>query len=148
MVVLKTIRHLSESVEEYFNITRQVHDIVRESGVKNGFVAVITAHTTTGIVVNEALPCVEADISEMLEKSVPLEAPYLHAHFLPTYGATSNNSQGHLKSVLTGNHCMFPVVDGEICRGGCTGYLSCGIRRPAAEESVCRSNGGMTAPVW
>ena len=100
MVVLKTIRHLSESVEEYFNITRQVHDIVRESGVKNGFVAVITAHTTTGIVVNEALPCVEADISEMLEKSVPLEAPYLHAHFLPTYGATSNNSQGHLKACL------------------------------------------------
>ena len=88
MVVLKTIRHLSESVEEYFNITRQVHDIVRESGIKNGFVAVITAHTTTGIVVNEALPCVEADISEMLEKTVPLEAPYLHAHFLPTYGAT------------------------------------------------------------
>mgnify|MGYP000727296905 FL=1 len=29
MVVLKTIRHLSESVEDYFNITRQVHDIVR-----------------------------------------------------------------------------------------------------------------------
>ena len=118
MVVLKTIRHLSESVEEYFNITRQVHDIVRESGIKNGFVAVITAHTTTGIVVNEALPCVEADISEMLEKTVPLEAPYLHAHFLPTYGATSNNSQGHLKSVLTGNHCMFPVVDGEVVCGG------------------------------
>ena len=45
MVVLKTIRHLSKDVEEYFNITRQVHDIVRQSGVKNGLVAVITAHT-------------------------------------------------------------------------------------------------------
>ena len=31
MVVLKTIRHLSKDVEEYFNITRQVHDIVRQS---------------------------------------------------------------------------------------------------------------------
>ena len=80
--------------------------------------AVITAHSTTGIVVNESLPFVEADISEMLEKTVPLEAPYLHAHFLPTYGAPSNNSQGHLKSVLTGNHCMFPVVDGEVVCGG------------------------------
>ena len=60
MVVLKIIRHLSKDVEEYFNITRQVHDIVRQSGVKNGLVAVITAHTTTGILVNEALPCVEA----------------------------------------------------------------------------------------
>ena len=148
MVVLKTIRHLSESVEEYFNITRQVHDIVRESGVKNGFVAVITAHTTTGIVVNEALPCVEADISEMLEKSVPLEAPYLHAHFLPTYGATSNNSQGHLEKRAHRKPLHVPGGGRRNRLRRRTGYLSCGIRWPAAEESVCRSNGGMTAPVW
>lgn len=118
MVVVKTIRHLSEKVEEYYNITQQVHDIVAESGVRNGFVAVITAHTTTGIIVNEALPCVETDISDMLNTAAPLEAPYAHAHFLPTYGATSNNSQGHLKSVLTGNHCLFPVIDGKIVCGG------------------------------
>ena len=54
----------------------------------------------------------------MLERQAPLDAPYAHAHFLPTYGATSNNSQGHLKSVLTGNHCMFPVLDGKIVCGG------------------------------
>lgn len=117
MVVVETIQHLSKHVEEYFNITRQVHRIVEESGIQNGFVAVITAHTTTGILVNEALSCVETDISDMLERAVPLEAPYAHAHFLPTYGATSNNSQGHLKSVLTGNHCLFPVLEGKIVCG-------------------------------
>lgn len=118
MVVVKIIEHLSRQVSEFHNITREVHKIVEESGVTNGLVAVITAHTTTGIIVNEALPCVEVDISEMLEKQVPLDAPYAHAHFLPTYGATSNNSQGHLKSVLTGNHCVFPVLDGKIVCGG------------------------------
>lgn len=118
MVVVETIQHLSQKVEEYYNLTQQIHDIVRKSGIRNGFVAVITAHTTTGILVNESLPCVETDISEMLERMVPLEAPYAHAHFLPTYGATSNNSQGHLKSVLTGNHCLFPVIDGKIVCGG------------------------------
>lgn len=118
MVIVKTIRHLSKNVSEFFNITEEVHRIVEESGIQNGFVAVITAHTTTGIIVNEALSCVETDIDEMLEKQVPLDAPYAHAHFLPTYGATSNNSQGHLKSVLTGNHCFFPVIDGKIVCGG------------------------------
>ena len=68
--------------------------------------------------VNEALPCVETDISEMLERMVPLDVPYAHAHFLPDYGATGNNSQGHLKSMLMGNHCMFPVIDGKIVCGG------------------------------
>ena len=118
MVVLKEIRRLTHSVEEYCNITREVHEIVEESGVRAGLVAVITAHTTTGIMVNEALPCVETDISDLLEKTVPLDAPYAHAHFLPDYGATGNNSQGHLKSMLMGNHCLFPVMDGRIVCGG------------------------------
>nr|WP_294584441.1 secondary thiamine-phosphate synthase enzyme YjbQ [uncultured Anaerotignum sp.] len=118
MVVLKKLQRLSKSPEEYINITEEVHKLVAESGVKNGLAFVLTAHTTTGIMVNEALPCVEKDISEMLEKVVPVDAPYVHAHFLPDYGATGNNSQGHLKSMLMGNHCAFPVIDGEIVCGG------------------------------
>lgn len=118
MVVLKKLQRLSKSPEEYINITDEVHQLVEESGVKNGLAFVLTAHTTTGIMVNEALPCVEKDISEMLEKVVPVDAPYVHAHFLPDYGATGNNSQGHLKSMLMGNHCAFPVIDGKIVCGG------------------------------
>lgn len=118
MVVLKKLQRLSKSPEEYINITEEVHKLVAESGIKNGLAFVLTAHTTTGIMVNEALPCVEKDISEMLEKVVPVDAPYVHAHFLPDYGATGNNSQGHLKSMLMGNHCAFPVIDGKIVCGG------------------------------
>lgn len=118
MVVLKKLQRLSKSPEEYINITEEVHRLVEGSGVKNGLAFVLTAHTTTGIMVNEALPCVEKDISEMLEKVVPVDAPYVHAHFLPDYGATGNNSQGHLKSMLMGNHCAFPVIDGKIVCGG------------------------------
>ena len=43
MVVLKKIHRLSKNVEEYMNITEEVHRIVEESGVKNGHVAVLTA---------------------------------------------------------------------------------------------------------
>lgn len=97
MVVLKKIHRLSQSVEEYINITEEVHRIVEESGVKNGHVAVMTAHTTTGIMVNEALPCVETDISELLEKIVPLNEPYAHAHFLPDYGRDGQQLPGTFK---------------------------------------------------
>lgn len=118
MVKLEMIHHQSMAPEEFFNITAQVHEIVKNSGIRNGLVAVITAHTTTGILVNESLPCVETDLNDMFNNLVPLDAPYAHAHFLPTYGATSNNSQGHLKSALSGNHCLFPVIDGKIVCGG------------------------------
>ncbi len=118
MVNVTTIEHLSTKVSELFNITDQVHAAVENSGISNGIVLVVTAHTTTGILVNESLSCVETDMEELLERLVPLDEPYVHAHFLPTYGATSNNSQGHLKSLLAGNHCAFPVVDGKVVCGG------------------------------
>ena len=118
MVVLKTISVMSRGPEEFINITGKVHEIIENSGVKSGLAAIITAHTTTGIFVNEGLPCVETDIADTFTRLVPLEAPYAHAHFLPSYGATGNNSTGHIKSLLCGNSCMFPVQDGKIVCGG------------------------------
>ncbi|MDD3402013.1 MAG: secondary thiamine-phosphate synthase enzyme YjbQ [Hespellia sp.] len=118
MVDLQTIEWMSRKPEEFHRITEEVHQIVEKSSIKNGLVLVVTAHTTTGIMVNEGLPCVETDIADTLTKIVPLEAEYAHAHFLPSYGATGNNSTGHIKSLLCGNHCVFPVVDGKIACGG------------------------------
>lgn len=117
MVDLQEIYWSSEKPEQFHLITKEVHEIVEKSPVKNGLVLVVTAHTTTGLIVNEGLPCVETDIADTLTKLVPLEADYAHAHFLPSYGATGNNSTGHIKSLLCGNHCVFPVVDGKIVCG-------------------------------
>lgn len=117
MVDLQEIYWSSEKPEQFHMITRQVHEIVEKSSIKQGMVLVVTAHTTTGIIVNEGLPCVETDIGETLTRLVPLESDYVHAHFLPSYGATGNNSTGHIKSLLCGNHCVFPVVDGKVVCG-------------------------------
>ena len=53
---------------DMINITNEVKKAVADSGIKNGMVAVITKHTTTGIMINEALPCVEKDIEMQLER--------------------------------------------------------------------------------
>lgn len=103
---------------EMIRITDQVKEAVENSGVINGMVAVITKHTTTGIMVNEALPCVEKDIELQLDRLVPNDYPYVHTHMLPTYGTCSGNAPGHLKSMLVGNHCIFPVIDGRMVTGG------------------------------
>ncbi len=57
--------------------------------------------------VNESLPCVEKDIMETLDRIAPENYPYHHNHYLPTYGTIGGNAPGHLKSLLTGNHCVF-----------------------------------------
>jgi secondary thiamine-phosphate synthase enzyme len=118
MVILKTIQYLTKKPEEFIRITDDVHKIVEESGVMDGLCTVITSHTTTGIIVNEGLPCILKDIASSLSSIAPLEAPYMHARFLPSYGATSNNAPGHIKSMYAGNNCTFPVSEGEILCGG------------------------------
>ena len=118
MVKLYEKQVITRKEFEMIRITDEVKKAVKESGIKNGLVAVITKHTTTGIMVNEALPCVEKDIELQLERLVPADYPYVHTHMLPTYGTCSGNSPGHLKSMLAGNHCIFPVIDGEMRTGG------------------------------
>ncbi|SDD96103.1 secondary thiamine-phosphate synthase enzyme [Paenibacillus sp. UNCCL117] len=117
MVKLKSIVLRTRAEFQMIKITEDVRAFIAESGVKNGLAAVITAHTTTGIMVNEGLECVETDIEETLERLIPKDAPYAHAHFLPSYGATGSNSPSHLKSMLSGNNCLFVVQDGQMVTG-------------------------------
>lgn len=118
MVSLTERSYLSEAPEAFIDITEDIREAVAASGVGAGVAYVICTHTTCGIVVNEGLPCVERDLRTMLDGLAPLEGDYAHAHFLPSYGATGNNSPGHLKSTLVGNHCVIPVMGGEALLGG------------------------------
>ena len=86
----------------------------------------MTKHTTTGVMVNEALECLESDIETFLGALVPEDYPYVHARMLPGYGSTAGNPTGHLKAHLTGNHCHFPIVKGEMIKGGAQEVYFCG----------------------
>ena len=46
----------------------EVKKMVAESGIRNGIVSVITAHTNCGILVTEPLPCIMSDLDVLLHK--------------------------------------------------------------------------------
>ena len=48
----------------------------------------------------------------------------MHAHFLPSYGATGNNSCGHIKSMICGNSCFFPSKMATSCGSAQNIYLA------------------------
>ena len=138
---VKTIRILTNQYVELDVITPQVEQIVAESGVKNGMVTVMTKHTTTGVTVNEALECLESDIEVALSLFAPEDRPYSHARMLRDYGSTAGNPTGHLKALLTGNHCHFLIQDGEIIRGGAQEVYFCEFDGPASRNILVMVEG-------
>lgn len=134
MVVHKKIEILTKEYNALVKITEDVKHAVKESGICDGVAFVITAHTTTGIAVNEGLECLESDIQSMMERLVPEDGEYAHGRFLHSYGAMAGNPTGHLKSHLTGNHCVFPIIDGKVKSGSAQDIYLCEYDGPQNRE--------------
>ena len=102
---------------ELINITDCINDLVQRSGVKDGTVFVLSMHTTTGITVNEGLPDLEIDITNIIQQLVPERNSYHHARFLPSDGQMAVNAPSHLRGALLGFQVFFPIQDNEMVTG-------------------------------
>ena len=124
---------LTKTYNEMDVITPQVEQIVKESGIQNGMVTVLTKAPPPRELTVETRPwkCLESDIALFLQRQAPEDAPYSHARMLRDYGSTAGNPTGHLKAYLTGNHCHFPLVEGEMIRGGAQDIYFCEFDGPA-----------------
>lgn len=131
MIKVIPLEIMTDKYNQYFIITEDVKKIVASSKIKNGMVTVETKHTTTGIIINEALECLESDIDVFLANLIPEDAPYSHCHMLRDYGSTGGNPTGHLKSMLIGNHCHIPLIDGKLVGGSAQDIWFCEFDGPS-----------------
>lgn len=91
------------------DITGEVEQHVRRSGVTEGLCHLSVPHTTAGLFVNERDdPAVAEDIMAWLEKAVPHAGAYTH---------DEGNSDSHIKSVLAGNSVSLPIAGGWLTLG-------------------------------
>lgn len=131
MVYTSSITILTTEYNQLIRITDEIGKAVKESGIQDGIVNAISRHTTTGITVNESLECLESDLTEFLARMAPEDWPYSHARMLRDYGSTAGNPTGHIKALLTGNHCHLMVSGGEIEKGGAQEVYFCEFDGPA-----------------
>ncbi len=117
IIKLERIKLQTRQSEEALNITPQVEDVVAKSGVRNGVVNVMTSHTSSGLLVTEGIPCLEEDILTHFSRLLPEDADYHHRRYLDFDGRLGFNADAHLKSVIGGIGCMFPIEDGKIVKG-------------------------------
>ncbi|MBZ5600055.1 MAG: secondary thiamine-phosphate synthase enzyme YjbQ [Acidobacteriia bacterium] len=117
IIKLERIKIQTRKSEEAINITSVVDEVVRKSGVRNGLVNVMNMHTSAGLLVTEGIPCLEEDILTHFARLVPEDEDYHHRRYLDYDGRLGFNADAHLKSVLGGISCCFPIEDGKVVRG-------------------------------
>ena len=87
---------------EYINITGDVEEAVKKSGINEGFILVSAMHITAAVYVNDAESGIIQDIDEWLQKLAP-QGPDYHHH------ATGEvNGDAHLKNLLIHNQVIIP----------------------------------------
>jgi len=107
--VLHTLRISTRSRAELIDITAQVQDVVKKSGISEGICVVYVPHTTAGITINEgADPDVRRDILEQLERLVPRDGSYRHVE---------GNADAHIKASILGSSVLIPVSGGRLSLG-------------------------------
>ncbi len=93
---------------EFINITDKVEDLVRRSGINEGFVLVSAMHITAGVYVNDAESGLIKDIGEWLEKLAPYNPDYKH------HTTGEMNGDAHLKSLLIHHEVIVPITEGKL----------------------------------
>jgi secondary thiamine-phosphate synthase enzyme len=92
---------------ELIDITSEIQEEVRISGVQEGVCIISTGHTTGGIIINENESGLREDILNLLGRLVPPGAGYRHDRI-------DNNADSHLKAVLLGASEALPVIQGKL----------------------------------
>ncbi|HEY3216032.1 MAG TPA: secondary thiamine-phosphate synthase enzyme YjbQ [Candidatus Eisenbacteria bacterium] len=98
---------------ELVNVTRQVAQAAKQSGVETGIALVSVPHTTCALIVNEDEPGLREDILRLVTQVVePLRAAEPFAH-----DRIDDNAAAHLGSVLLQCSVAVPITSGRPALG-------------------------------
>ena len=94
---------------ELINITREVRNCLRESGIQEGLVLVNAMHITASVFINDDESGLHRDFERFLEKLAP-EKPYNQYD----HNGYEDNADAHLKRTIMGREVVVAVTDGDL----------------------------------
>jgi secondary thiamine-phosphate synthase enzyme len=94
----------------FLNITREVEDCLRESGVKDGLVLINAMHITASVFINDDEPGLHADYEKWLERLAPHEPTSQYRH----NRTGEDNADAHMKRQVMGREVVVAVTGGKL----------------------------------
>jgi secondary thiamine-phosphate synthase enzyme len=108
--------------QEFVNITRNIREEVKKSGVQEGIAVVFIPHTTAGVTINEnADPDVVFDFLSDFNTTFPKKKEHLHME---------GNSHAHIKASLLGSSSTIIIENGNLKLGTWQGVYFCEFDGP------------------
>jgi len=93
----------------FLNITPQIDDCLRKSGIREGLCLVNAMHITASVFINDDESGLHRDFEKWLEKLAP-EKPYgQYAH-----NGAEDNADAHLKRSIMGREVVVAITDGTL----------------------------------
>jgi len=112
-------------------ITPEVRDFVRDSGISEGLLTVFCLHTSASLLIQEnAAPAAARDLEAYFERLAPEGGPYEHEDEGP------DDMPAHLRSALTATQLSIPVKEGRFLLGTWQGIYLFEHRRQPHEREI------------
>ena len=96
----------------FINITREVEDCLRESGIEEGLILVNAMHITASVFINDDESGLHHDFDLWLEKLAPHEPVSQYRH-----NVGEDNADGHMKRQIMGREVVAAVTGGNLDLG-------------------------------
>jgi secondary thiamine-phosphate synthase enzyme len=106
----ETLTFNISSRREYLNITPQVEELVRKSGVKEGLCLVNAMHITASVYINDDESGLLQDYDDWLEKLAPHEPVSQYRH----NRTGEDNGDAHLKRQIMGRQVVVAITSGRL----------------------------------
>ena len=94
--------------KELVNITPQVAEAIRKSGIKEGLCLVNAMHITASVFINDNESGLHQDFLEWLENLAPYGKAYKH------HMTGEDNGDAHLKRTIMGREVVVAITDGRL----------------------------------
>lgn len=115
-VFSKTIIVKTHERTDLVNLSDDIREFAKSTGVEDGYVQVSSLHTTAGLIVNEWQDALLSDVKTSIERMVPRDTYYRHND--PEFSdCDRHNADSHLRIVVLGHSVSVPIDRGELVLG-------------------------------
>ncbi|PSJ26640.1 hypothetical protein B7P34_21880 [Streptosporangium nondiastaticum] len=147
------LRVTIDEAESVADLTGHLHDLVAESGVREGTLQVYCAHTTCGLVINENDAALHQDVQALLERLAPHSSTHHYAHDKHRTPAERrihgerDNGHSHARARLaTHPELNVPITAGALYLGRWQAVMLAEFDGPRTRELLVRAHDAAPRP--